>query len=82
MFYKFDINGIYIGTSKTEVPYSTSVAPLDENETATWIWNHVSWIAKPVGWKYPEPQAGPIPVEEVVEEVVEETPATETPTTS
>lgn len=69
MFYKFNINGIYCGTSKNEVEYSTSVAPPDANETATWVWNHYDWVAMPLGWT--PVQADP---------VVEETPAPTEPT--
>lgn len=70
MFYKFDINGIYCGTSKNEVEYSTSVAPPDANETATWVWNHYDWVAMPLGWT---------PVQaEYIPPVVEETPTEQT----
>ena len=73
MFYKFDINGIYCGTTSTQEPYSTSVAPPDANETATWVWNHYDWVALPLGWK-------PIQAEYVAPPVVE-TPAESTPPT-
>lgn len=73
MFYKFEISGLYCGTSETEVPYSTSVAPPDENVTAKWVWNHVNWVGLPLTWKYVQA--------EYVPPVVEETPAEETPPT-
>lgn len=65
MFYKFDTNGIYCGTSEIEVAYSTSVSPPDENESAKWVWNHVSWVGLPHSW-----QPSHIPMEIVVEEIV------------
>lgn len=74
MFYKFDVNGIYGGTSETEVSYSTNVAPTDNNETATWVWNHVNWVAMPLGWKPIQAEYIPIVEETPVEEVTEPTP--------
>ena len=80
MYYKFEISGLYCGTSETEVPYSTSVAPPDENETAKWVWNHVNWVGLPLDWKYvPATYSEPPVVTPVVTPVVE-TPAEETPT--
>lgn len=79
MFYKFEISGLYCGTSTTQVPYSTSVAPPDENATAKWVWNHVNWVGLPLDW---EPiKSEQVPVEIVEEPVVEETPAESTPPT-
>ena len=74
MFYKFDINGIYCGTTSTQEQYTTSVAPPDENETATWVWNHVSWVGLPMNWKPVQAEYIPV-VEETPAPVVEETPA-------
>jgi hypothetical protein len=76
MFYKFEISGLYCGTSETEVPYSTSVAPPDENETAKWVWNHVNWVGLPLTWKYVQAEYIEPPV---VEETPAETPTEETP---
>lgn len=73
MYYKFEISGLYCGTSETEVPYSTSVAPPDENETAKWVWNHVNWVGLPLTWQYVQASYTP--------PVVEETPAESTPPT-
>lgn len=80
MYYKFEISGLYCGTSETEVPYSTSVAPPDENVTAKWVWNHVNWVGLPLEWEYvPATYSEPTVVTPVVTPVVE-TPAEETPT--
>jgi hypothetical protein len=73
MFYKFDTNGIYCGTTSTQEQYSTSIAPPDENETATWVWNHVNWVGLPMNWK----PIQPVYVEPLAAPVVEETPPTE-----
>lgn len=74
MFYKFDVNGIYCGTSKTEEQYSTSVKPRDKNETATWVWNHAEWVAMPLGWE-------PLQVDHrfVIPEAPDDLPSEETP---
>ena len=48
MYYKFEISGLYCGTSETEVAYSTSVAPPDESVTPKWVWNHVNWVCLPL----------------------------------
>lgn len=80
MYYKFEISGLYCGTSETEVPYSTDVAPPDENITAKWVWNHVNWVGLPLEWEYVQAQyVEPVVVTPVVTPVVE-TPAEETPT--
>jgi len=73
MYYKFEISGLYCGTSETEVAYSTSVAPPDENITAKWVWNHVNWVGLPLDWEY-------VPAQYVASPVVE-TPVVETPAT-
>jgi len=73
MYYKFEIYGLYCGTSDEQVPYSTSVAPPDENITAKWVWNHVNWVGLPLEWEY-------VPAQYVSPPVVEETPVVETPT--
>lgn len=75
MYYKFEISGLYCGTSETEVPYSTSVAPPDENITAKWVWNHVNWVGLPLDWEYVQATYSEPPV---VTPVV--TPVVETPT--
>jgi hypothetical protein len=61
MFYKFNVNGLYIGTSETEVPYSTSVAPPDD-ASQKWIWNHVGWVGMPTTWEYVMPDSVVLPV--------------------
>lgn len=76
MFYKFNVNGLYIGTSKTQVAYSTSVAPPDD-DSQKWIWNHVSWVGVPITWQYVQPEYKEPPAPPVVEE----TPAESTPPT-
>jgi len=76
MYYKFEISGLYCGTSETEVAYSTSVAPPDENITAKWVWNHVNWVGLPLDWEYVQATYNPPPV---VETPVVETPTEETP---
>lgn len=81
MYYKFEISGLYCGTSETEVAYSTSVAPPDENETAKWVWNHVNWVGLPLTWQYVQATYSEPVVTPVVTPVVE-TPAVETPTVS
>ena len=80
MYYKFEISGLYCGTSETEVAYSTSVAPPDENITAKWVWNHVNWVGLPLEWEYVPATYSEPPV--VATPVVETpaTPAAETPT--
>lgn len=75
MFYMFNVNGLYVGTSTTEVPYSTSVAPPDENVTAKWIWNHLNWVGVPLDWEYVQATYSEPTVVETP--VVEETPPTE-----
>ena len=52
MFYKFDVSGLYCGSSKVQIDRSTSVAPPDENITAKWVWNHVNWVGLPLTWEY------------------------------
>jgi hypothetical protein len=76
MYYKFEISGLYCGTSTEQVPYSTDVAPPDENETAKWVWNHVNWVGLPLTWQYVQATYNPPPV---VETPVVETPTEETP---
>lgn len=77
MFYKFDVNGIYCGTSKTEVSYSTNVAPPSTDNEKTWVWNHVNWVAMPSGWKPIQHEYTSVTVEPPVEVPSEETPPTE-----
>ena len=74
MFYKFNVHGIYCGTSTEKIPYSTDVAPPDENETYKWVWNHYNWIGMPSNWT-------PVQATYVEPPVVEETPAESTPPT-
>jgi hypothetical protein len=76
MYYKFEIYGLYCGTSEEKIPYSTDVAPPDENVTAKWVWNHVNWVGLPLDWEYVQATYNEPPV---VTPVVE-TPAEETPT--
>ena len=79
MYYKFEISGLYCGTSEEKIPYSTSVAPPDENITHKWVWNHVNWVGLPLEWEYvPATYSEPPAVTPVVTPVVE-TPAEETP---
>jgi len=75
MYYKFEISGLYCGTSETEVAYSTSVAPPDENITAKWVWNHVNWVGLPLEWEYVPATYSEPPVV-----ATPATPAAETPT--
>lgn len=56
MFYVFNVNGLYVGTSETEVLYSTSVAPPDD-ASQKWIWNHVNWVGVPTTWEYVMPDS-------------------------
>jgi hypothetical protein len=75
MYYKFEISGLYCGTSEEKIPYSCDVAPPDENITAKWVWNHVNWVGLPLDWEYVQATYS--------EPTVVETPATpaaETPT--
>lgn len=75
MYYKFEISGLYCGTSEEQIPYSTSVAPPDENVTAKWVWNHVNWVGLPLDWEYVQATySEPSVVTPVVTPVVE-TPA-------
>jgi hypothetical protein len=74
MYYKFEIYGLYCGTSEEQIPYSTSVAPPDENVTAKWVWNHVNWVGLPLDWEYVPAEYTPPPVV-----VTPATSATETP---
>jgi hypothetical protein len=77
MYYKFEISGLYCGTSDEQVPYSCDVAPPDENITAKWVWNHVNWVGLPLDWEYvPATYSEPT----VVTPVAPATPAAETPT--
>jgi hypothetical protein len=78
MYYKFEISGLYCGTSETEVAYSTSVAPPDENITAKWVWNHVNWVGLPLEWEYVQATYSEPTVVTPVAPAVE-TPAAETP---
>jgi hypothetical protein len=76
MYYKFEISGLYCGTSDEQIPYSTDVAPPDENITAKWVWNHVNWVGLPLEWEYVQAQyVEPV----VVTPVAPATPAAETP---
>ena len=43
MFYKFQKSGKYIGICETKEPYSTDVAPPDDN-SKQWVWNGFSWV--------------------------------------
>lgn len=73
MVYNFNVNGIYVNKTRNRTERCTNVAPPDENETATWVWNHVNWVAMPLGWKPDEAMPTPI------ETSIEETPSEETP---
>jgi len=73
MYYKFDVNGIYCGISEEKIPYSTDIAPPDENTTAKWVWNHYSWIGMPTDWE-------PIKAQYVEPTVVTPVAPAETPT--
>ena len=76
MYYKFEISGLYCGTSEENIPYSTSVAPPDENVTAKWVWNHVNWVGLPLDWEYVQATySEPIVVTPVVETPAETPPA-------
>ena len=79
MYYKFETSGLYCGTSETEVPYSTSVAPPNENITAKWVWNHVNWVGLPLEWEYVPAQYNEPVVEEAPATPAVETPTEETP---
>lgn len=68
MFYTFNVNGLYTGTSATQTAYSTTVAPPDNNETAKWVWNHVNWVGLPMDWYHVDATPN------VVETPPEETP--------
>ena len=74
MFYTFNVNGLYTGTSATQTAYSTTVAPPDENITHKWVWNHVNWVGLPLTWQYVPATYNPPPV---VETPTEPTPPTE-----
>jgi len=78
MYYKFEISGLYCGTSEEKIPYSTSVAPPDENITAKWVWNHVNWVGLPLDWEYVQATYSEPTVVTPVAPAVE-TPAAETP---
>ena len=78
MYYKFEISGLYCGTSDEQVPYSTDVAPPDENITAKWVWNHVNWVGLPLDWEYVQATYNEPTVVTPVAPAVE-TPAAETP---
>ena len=52
MFYKFDVSGLYCGSSEVQIDRSTPIAPPDENITAKWVWNHVNWVGLPLTWQY------------------------------
>ena len=78
MYYKFEIYGLYCGTSEEKIPYSTDVAPPDENVTAKWVWNHVNWVGLPLDWEYVQAAYSEPPVVTPVAPAVE-TPAAETP---
>jgi len=75
MYYKFEISGLYCGTSDEQIPYSTDVAPPDENVTHKWVWNHVNWVGLPLEWEYVQATYSEPPVVETPAE----TPAEETP---
>ena len=76
MYYKFEISGLYCGTSEEKIPYSTDVAPPDENVTAKWVWNHVNWVGLPLDWQYVQAEYNP---PSVVTPVAPTAPAAETP---
>lgn len=61
-YYKFTVYGLYDGKVKKEEPYTTSVAPPDENVTAKWVWNHVNWVAMPLDWEYVPAMYVPTPL--------------------
>jgi hypothetical protein len=79
MYYKFEISGLYCGTSDEKIPYSTDVAPPDENVTAKWVWNHYNWVGMPSDWTPVQAEYVPV-VEEAPATPAVETPAEETPT--
>lgn len=45
MFYTYDDHGRFAGTSDTETPRSTRVAPGEL--TDAYVWNHVTWVFAP-----------------------------------
>ena len=72
MFYKFDIYGLFAGTTSVAEDRTTTVAPPNDSNKQ-WNWNGYNWVGLPLDWKY-------VQAEYVAPPVVEETPAPTEPT--